>query len=96
MDFKNSKLYFNPENVQGAVLETNQLLHKILGDISLCKKIMKTTIIPLYSGEHLVLFIYTRSTLNREPSCMLARMFANPKSLKPGSTDSSGAFLIDR
>ena len=94
MDFKNSKLYFNPENVQGAVLETNQLLHKI--DISLYKKIMKTTIIPLYSGEHLVLFIYTRSTLNREPSCMLARMFANPKSLKPGSTDSSGAFLIDR
>ena len=50
MDFRNSKLlnYFNPENVQGAVLETNQLLHQILGDISLCKKIMKTTIIPLY------------------------------------------------
>ncbi|XP_023336434.1 BTB/POZ domain-containing protein KCTD9 [Eurytemora carolleeae] len=41
-------------------------------------------------------FATCRSTLNREPSCMLARMFANPKSLKPGSTDSSGAFLIDR
>jgi hypothetical protein len=42
-------------------------------------------------------FYLTRSTLFREPGCMLARMFANEAfSMMPSCQDETGAYLIDR
>jgi len=41
-------------------------------------------------------FTTCRSTLNREPNCMLSRMFADNCYLKPCEQDESGAYLIDR
>jgi len=43
-----------------------------------------------------VKFSTCRSTLQREPGCMLARMFARPQQMQPSVKDSSGAYLIDR
>ena len=43
------------------------------------------------------LFYTTRTTLlNREPCSMLAKMFDPASRLQPGTTDSDGAYLIDR
>jgi len=41
-------------------------------------------------------FTTCRSTLYREPTCMLARMFASPDRIVPGAQDETGAYLIDR
>eukprot|EP00088_Acartia_fossae_P043775 TRINITY_DN4624_c0_g1_i12.p1 TRINITY_DN4624_c0_g1~~TRINITY_DN4624_c0_g1_i12.p1 ORF type:complete len:313 (-),score=50.32 TRINITY_DN4624_c0_g1_i12:276-1214(-) len=41
-------------------------------------------------------FTTCRSTLAREPNCMLARMFAMESTLRPCEQDAQGAYLIDR
>ncbi len=49
-----------------------------------------------WASKH-VFSLQTRSTLFREPGCMLARMFASEDySMQPSCQDETGAYLIDR
>ena len=59
-------------------------------DMQVCLKIIKV--------NNAKMSINFRSTLyQKEPGCMLARMFANEEhNLRPSTKDETGAFLIDR
>jgi hypothetical protein len=51
----------------------------------------------IHVEKKMPIFDVIRSTLFREPGCMLARMFANEAfSMMPSCQDETGAYLIDR